>query len=101
MKHKLMARKFKLVRMSVCCNLFWNAEFWDTAGQEKFQSIHASYYHQAHACIFVFDVTRKVTYKNLGRWYEELRQYRPDIPCVCLGNKIDGKRKSSNKYHAS
>uniref|UniRef100_A0A2K5IE74 RAB, member of RAS oncogene family like 2B n=2 Tax=Colobus angolensis palliatus TaxID=336983 RepID=A0A2K5IE74_COLAP len=26
-------------------------DFWDTAGQERFQSMHASYYHKAHACI--------------------------------------------------
>ncbi|XP_053775852.1 rab-like protein 2B isoform X8 [Desmodus rotundus] len=41
-------------------------DFWDTAGQERFQSMHASYYHKAHACIMVFDVQRKVTYRNLG-----------------------------------
>lgn len=29
------------------------ADFWDTAGQERFQSMHASYYHKAHACIMV------------------------------------------------
>lgn len=28
-------------------------DFWDTAGQERFQSMHASYYHKAHACIMV------------------------------------------------
>ncbi|KAG2460403.1 RBL2A protein, partial [Polypterus senegalus] len=28
--------------------------FWDTAGQEKFQSMHPSYYHKAHACIMLF-----------------------------------------------
>ena len=39
----------------------------------------------------VFDTTRKVTYKNLTHWYEELRQNRPDIPCILVGNKIDGK----------
>lgn len=41
--------------------LSWHAElaglclsdFWDTAGQERFQSMHASYYHKAHACIMV------------------------------------------------
>lgn len=31
------------------------ADFWDTAGQERFQSMHASYYHKAHACIMVRD----------------------------------------------
>ncbi len=36
------------------------ADIWDTAGQERFQHLHASYYYKAHACLMVFDVTRKV-----------------------------------------
>ncbi|XP_064905572.1 rab-like protein 2A isoform X1 [Columba livia] len=64
-------------------------DFWDTAGQERFQSMHASYYHKAHACVMVFDVQRKVTYRNLNSWYQELREFRPEIPCVVAANKID------------
>ncbi|CAG2055020.1 unnamed protein product, partial [Timema podura] len=64
-------------------------DLWDTAGQELFNSLHPSYYHQAHACILVFDATRKVTYKNLTTWYEELRRYREHIPVFCAANKID------------
>ncbi|XP_028346643.1 rab-like protein 2B isoform X2 [Physeter macrocephalus] len=64
--------------------------FWDTAGQERFQSMHASYYHKAHACIMVFDVQRKITYKHLSTWYTELREFRPEIPCIVVANKIDG-----------
>ncbi|XP_035296722.1 rab-like protein 2B isoform X8 [Cricetulus griseus] len=64
-------------------------DFWDTAGQERFQSMHASYYHKAHACIMVFDVQRKITYKNLSTWYAELREFRPEIPCILVANKID------------
>lgn len=43
-------------------------------------------------CTFeqVFDVTRKTTYKNLSHWYKEMRQHRPDIPCILVANKIDG-----------
>ena len=51
--------------------------------------MHPSYYHSAHSCILVFDITRKITYKNLSSWYKELRQYRPDIPCLLAANKID------------
>ncbi|KAM4747660.1 rab-like protein 2A [Rhinophrynus dorsalis] len=72
-------------------------DFWDTAGQERFQSMHASYYHKAHACIMVFDVQRKVTYKNLGRWYQELREYRPEIPCILVANKIDADLRVTQK----
>ena len=52
--------------------------------------MHPSYYHQAHACILVFDATRKNTYKNLANWYTEMRNHRPSIPCICAVNKIDG-----------
>nr|XP_003229013.2 PREDICTED: rab-like protein 2A [Anolis carolinensis] len=72
-------------------------DFWDTAGQERFQSLHASYYHKAHACIMVFDVQRKVTYKNLANWYKELREYRPEIPCIVVANKIDADLKMTQK----
>lgn len=41
--------------------------------------------------IQVFDTTRKITYKNLPNWLKELREYRPEIPCLCCANKIDGK----------
>ncbi|KAM4676757.1 rab-like protein 2B [Discoglossus pictus] len=72
-------------------------DFWDTAGQERFQSMHASYYHKAHACIMVFDVQRKITYKNLSGWYQELREYRPEIPCVVVANKIDADLRVTQK----
>ena len=94
-------------------------DFWDTAGQERFNTMHRSYYHQAHACIMVFDATRKVidsgleqqqtirfskfhlrlshqvTYKNLSTWYTELRQYRPAIPTLLAANKIDENMEAS------
>lgn len=67
----------------------WAIDFWDTAGQEQFDRLHASYYFQANACILAFDVTRKVTYKNLDVWFKEVRQHCPDIPVICVANKID------------
>ena len=43
-------------------------DIWDTAGQERFNKMHPAYYHRAHACILVFDVTRKNTYQHLSDW---------------------------------
>jgi Rab-like protein 2 len=34
-------------------------DLWDTAGQEKFNSMHPTYYYKADVCILVFDLTRK------------------------------------------
>jgi Ras family len=56
---------------------------------ERFATMHPSYYYRAHACILVFDVTRKPTYKHLEDWYAELRQYCEEIPCCVVANKID------------
>lgn len=51
--------------------------------------MHASYYFRAQACIMVFDVTRKITYKNLESWYQELQQHAKGIPTLVVANKID------------
>ncbi|KAM9684908.1 rab-like protein 2B isoform 6-T11 [Dama dama] len=69
-------------------------DFWDTAGQERFQSMHASYYHKAHACIM-----RKITYKNLSTWYTELREFRPEIPCIVVANKIDDMKMTQKSFN--
>lgn len=72
-------------------------DIWDTAGQERFQNLHPSYFYRAHACIMVFDVTRKVTYKNLDHWYNELQEYCKGIPCFVVANKIDVDYKVTSK----
>ena len=36
-----------------------------------------------------FDVTRKLTYKNLSSWFKELQEHRKSIPCIVVANKID------------
>jgi len=67
----------------------YKIDFWDTAGQEQFNKLHSSYYFQANACVLCFDITRKVTYKNLETWYKEMRIYCPDIPVIVVANKVD------------
>ena len=52
---------------------------------------------QAQCCILVFAVIRKVTYKNLDKWYMELRQNCPNIPVICVANKIDVNHKVVSK----
>uniref|UniRef100_A0A672GPZ0 RAB, member of RAS oncogene family-like 2 n=1 Tax=Salarias fasciatus TaxID=181472 RepID=A0A672GPZ0_SALFA len=92
--------KSKLMERFLMDELYPSAasrNFWDTAGQERFQNMHPSYYHKAHACIMVFDVQRKITYKNLANWYKELREYRPEIPCCVVANKIDADLKVTQR----
>ena len=67
----------------------YKVDIWDTAGQESFNKLHPSYYYGAHACIMVFDATRRITYDNLKVWYTEMRNHCPHIPCIIIANKID------------
>lgn len=39
--------------------------------------------------MIVFDTTRKITYKNSLNWYNKFRNSCSNVPCICIGNKID------------
>jgi Rab-like protein 2 len=62
---------------------------WDTAGQDRFESIHTSFFYGAHAAILVFDATRKETYQHLEEWHSQLISQRGQIPVIVIVNKID------------
>ncbi|XP_021482623.1 GTP-binding nuclear protein Ran-like [Meriones unguiculatus] len=62
---------------------------WDTAGQEKFGGLRDGYYIQAQCAIIMFDVTSRVTYKNISNWHRDLVRGCENIPIVLCGNKVD------------
>ena len=60
----------------------------DKAGQEKMQDgfcIHGE------CAIIMFDVTSRISYKNVPTWYKEITRICQHIPIVICGNKIDVK----------
>jgi len=62
---------------------------WDTAGQEKFGGLRDGYYIEGKAAIVMFDVTSRVTYRNVPHWYKDLVRVCEKIPIVLVGNKCD------------
>ena len=64
---------------------------WDTAGQEKFGGLRDGYYIQGNCAIVMFDVTARVTYKNVPNWHRDLVRVCENIPMVLVGNKVDVK----------
>lgn len=62
---------------------------WDTAGQEKFGGLRDGYYIQGQCAIVMFDVTSRVTYKNVPNWHRDLVRVCENIPIVMCGNKVD------------
>merc|ERR1712028_207428 len=66
---------------------------WDTAGQEKFGGLRDGYYIQGQCAIIMFDVTGRITYKNVPVWYRDLMRVCENIPIVLVGNKVDVKER--------
>ncbi|CAG2108010.1 unnamed protein product, partial [Medioppia subpectinata] len=64
---------------------------WDTAGQEKFGGLRDGYYIQGQCAIVMFDVTSRVTYKNVPNWHRDLVRVCEHVPIVLCGNKVDVK----------
>jgi GTP-binding nuclear protein Ran len=64
-------------------------DVWDTAGQEKLGLLRESYYEGAHLGIIMFDLTSRITYKNVATWYRSLVHVCGEIPIVLIGNKAD------------
>lgn len=67
-------------------------QVWDTAGQERFRkSMVEHYYRNVHAVVFVYDVTKMTSFRNLQTWIEECNGHRVSaaVPRVLVGNKCD------------
>ena len=47
-------------------------DVWDTAGQEKFGGLRDGYYINGQCGIIMFDVTSRITYKNVPNWHRML-----------------------------
>ncbi|KAJ2003945.1 GTP-binding nuclear protein gsp1/Ran, partial [Coemansia sp. S85] len=66
---------------------------WDTAGQEKFGGLRDGYYIQGQCAIIMFDVTSRITYKNVPNWHRDLVRVCENVPIVLCGNKVDIKER--------
>ncbi|WZZ31096.1 hypothetical protein YC2023_014497 [Brassica napus] len=76
---------------------------WDTAGQEKFGGLRDGYYNplgslnsisiHGQCAVIMFDVTARLTYKNVPTWHRDLCRVCENIPIVLCGNKVDVKNR--------
>lgn len=65
-------------------------QLWDTAGQDRFKTIVASYYRGAHGILLMYDITNQTSFQNVQRWYDEAQNYlQKSVPKLLIGNKAD------------
>eukprot|EP01100_Stratorugosa_tubuloviscum_P007651 TRINITY_DN315_c3_g1_i2.p1 TRINITY_DN315_c3_g1~~TRINITY_DN315_c3_g1_i2.p1 ORF type:complete len:197 (-),score=63.45 TRINITY_DN315_c3_g1_i2:48-638(-) len=66
-----------------------NIQIWDTAGQEQFHSMTASFLKRVSAAFIVFDITNLTTFKNICNWQHLLTESSPNCKIILIGNKFD------------
>jgi len=71
-------------------NLKVMLNLWDTAGQEKFQSLTPSYYRGAHVILLAYDITKRESFLHLPKWLDECDLYASsNVLKILVGDKID------------
>jgi len=69
-------------------------QIWDTAGEERFQSLGVAFYRGADCCVFVYDITQRKSFASLDYYRDEFlvqtsAREANDFPFMLLGNKMD------------
>ena len=72
-----------------------NCLIYDTAGQERFNSINETYYKKADAVLLVYDITNKESFDLIRNYYcKKIKEFcKKKIPIILLGNKTDMEEK--------
>ena len=55
----------------------------------QFGGLRDGYYIQGQCAIIMFDVTSRITYKNVPNWHRDLTRVCENIPIVLVGNKVE------------
>ena len=71
-------------------NKIIKVNIWDTAGEERFNSMITTYYKGAKGALLVYDITKKNTFDNIDNWLKELISINSNKMSISLiGNKSD------------
>jgi len=67
-----------------------NLQIWDTAGEEKFDSLTNFYCRSARASLICYDITNYSTFEGLQRWVDKITQEaEKNCAVILVGNKLD------------
>ncbi|CAH3153686.1 unnamed protein product [Porites evermanni] len=65
-------------------------QIWDTAGQDRFETITSTCYRGAHGIMLVYDVTDEKSFRNIPRWIRKTEELAsPDVTKMLVANKCD------------
>jgi len=66
------------------------AQIWDTCGQEQFRALTKTYYKKAVGALIVYDITKKQTFDDINKWYQDIKENaEEEVVLMLVGNKAD------------
>lgn len=95
--------EFKSIRVRVEKDTDVTLHLWDTAGQERYRSLISLYYRNAHAILFIFDLTSIESLHNIKKWIDDYKTkyFEPKTVLFLVGNKydlLDNNTKQNKEY---
>ena len=65
-------------------------QLWDTAGQEKFNTLTSGFFKGSHGIFIVYSIDDVSSFENVSKWMGQIQMHAPRNVKVCLiGNKSD------------
>jgi small GTP-binding protein len=64
-------------------------QLWDLAGQKHFSFVRPPFYRGATGIVYVFDLTRRSSFANMGEWKDEVKKVIGEKSSILVGNKLD------------
>lgn len=70
-------------------------KIFDTAGQERFNSLTKQYFQGLNGLFLVYDLTDQSSFGKLDQWLKQAEEsiYREKVPIILLGNKKDSENR--------
>ena len=64
--------------------------FYDTSGQEKYNSLSYNYIKNSHGILLMYDISKKESFLKIKDWLKNIYEHKDeDFPILLLGNKCD------------
>ncbi len=72
-------------------------QIWDTAGQEKFNSVINNYYKGTDVAIYIYSIDNKDTFDSIQNWFQEVKKNSgQNVVNILIGNKKDLENENRN-----
>jgi len=71
------------------CNKNILVKIFDTAGQERFNSITTSLFQKVQGIVLVYDISNEDSFRNINNWILKIKDNFLNVQYILVGNKCD------------